>query len=136
MNKERIAIVLLMAVFFIVASIAAVKATSLSLEPTAPSGLIINGPPMNLTADDQDRDISIDPLEPLPANNGTVSLSTTGATDVDINEFPPIGVTVLIQNDSITVTKNAVSILDPYEQQALESNDDGSGSSDNGDEGE
>ena len=36
--------------------------------------------------------ISINPEEPLPAN-GTVSISTEGATDSDMNVFPPEGVT-------------------------------------------
>jgi hypothetical protein len=59
----------------------------------------------NLT---EDVDISISPGEELPAN-GTVSVSTEGATDMDINEFPPQGVTVIIQNDTIVVTNNPVT---------------------------
>lgn len=59
----------------------------------------------NLT---EDVDISISPGEELPAN-GTVSVSTEGATDMDINEFPPPGVTVIIQNDKVVVTNNPVS---------------------------
>jgi hypothetical protein len=35
-------------------------------------------------------DISIDPGEPLP-DNGTVTISTEGATDTDMNAFPPEG---------------------------------------------
>ena len=53
-------------------------------------------------------DISISPGEELPAN-GTVSVSTEGATDMDINEFPPVGVTVIIQNDKVVVTNNPVA---------------------------
>jgi hypothetical protein len=52
-------------------------------------------------------DISISPNEALPAN-GTVSVSTEGATDMDINEFPPAGVTVIIRNDIVIVTNNPV----------------------------
>ena len=44
-------------------------------------------------------DISIDPAAPLPAN-GTVTISTEGATDLDMNEFPPLGVTVVTTNDT------------------------------------
>jgi hypothetical protein len=62
-------------------------------------------PTGNLT---EDVDISISPSEVLPAN-GTVSVSTEGATDMDINEFPPAGVTVIIQNDKVVVTKNPVA---------------------------
>ena len=54
-------------------------------------------------------DISIHPGEPLPAN-GTVSISTKGATDTDMNAFPPEGVTVIISSDTVTVTNQAVDI--------------------------
>lgn len=71
--------------------------TYAQLDKEAPTG--------NLT---EDVDISISPGEELPAN-GTVSVSTEGATDMDINEFPPPGVTVIIQNDSVVVTNNPVT---------------------------
>jgi hypothetical protein len=71
--------------------------TYAQLDKEAPSG--------NLT---EDVDISISPGEELPAN-GTVSVSTEGATDMDINEFPPPGVTVIIQNDKVVVTNNPVT---------------------------
>ena len=67
------------------------------LDKEAPTG--------NLT---EDVDISISPGEELPAN-GTVSVSTEGATDMDINEFPPEGVTVIIQNYTVAVTNNPVT---------------------------
>ena len=54
-------------------------------------------------------DISINPGEPLPAN-GTVSISTEGATDTDMNAFPPEGVTVIISSDTVTVTDQPVDI--------------------------
>jgi hypothetical protein len=53
--------------------------------------------------------ISINPDESLPAN-GTVSLSTQGAIDSDMNVFPPEGVTVVISNDTVTVTNQTVDI--------------------------
>jgi hypothetical protein len=53
--------------------------------------------------------ISINPEEPLPAN-GTVSISTEGAIDTDMNVIPPEGVTVIISNDTITVTNQMVNI--------------------------
>ena len=53
--------------------------------------------------------ISINPEEPLPAN-GTVSISTEGATDTDMNGFPPEGVTVIISSDTVTVTDQPVDI--------------------------
>jgi hypothetical protein len=54
-------------------------------------------------------DISISPAEPLPAN-GTISISTAGATDTDMNAFPPEGVTVIISSDAVTVTNQPVDI--------------------------
>jgi hypothetical protein len=53
--------------------------------------------------------ISINPGEPLP-DNGTVSISTEGATDTDMNAFPPEEVTVIISRDTVTVTNQAVDI--------------------------
>jgi hypothetical protein len=71
--------------------------TRAQLDKEAPTG--------NLT---EDVDISISPGEELPAN-GTVSVSTEGATDMDLNEFPPPGITVIIQNDKVVVTNNPVT---------------------------
>ena len=71
--------------------------TYAQLDKEAPTG--------NLT---EDVDISISPGEELPAN-GSVTVSTEGATDMDINEFPPPGVTVIIQNDKVVVTNNPVT---------------------------
>jgi hypothetical protein len=51
--------------------------------------------------------IAINPEEPLPAN-GTVSISTEGATDTDMNVIPPEGVSVIISNDTVTVTNQIV----------------------------
>jgi hypothetical protein len=62
-------------------------------------------------------DISINPEEPLPAN-GTVSISTEGATDTDMNVFPPEGVTVIISSDTVTVTNQPVDIATAGEDEA------------------
>ena len=69
--------------------------------------------------------ISINPEEPLPAN-GTVSISTEGATDSDMNVFPPEGVTVIISSDTVTVTNQPVDIA----------TDEGDGDEDEVDEGD
>jgi hypothetical protein len=71
--------------------------TYAQLDKESPSG--------NLT---EDVDISISPGEPLPAN-GTVTVSTEGATDTDMDAFPPPGITVIIQNDKVVVTNNPVT---------------------------
>jgi hypothetical protein len=60
-------------------------------------------------------DISISPEEPLPAN-GTISISTAGATDTDMNAFPPEGVTVIISSDTVTVTNQPVDIATAEEE--------------------
>ncbi|MGH9974673.1 MAG: hypothetical protein ACRD8Z_02390 [Nitrososphaeraceae archaeon] len=54
-------------------------------------------------------DVSINPAAPLPAN-GTVTISTEGATDTDMNGFPPEGVNVVISSDTVTVTNQPVDI--------------------------
>ncbi len=63
--------------------------------------------------------ISINPEEPLPAN-GTVSISTEGATDSDMNVFPPEGVSVIISSDTVTVTDQAVDIATADEDETDE----------------
>jgi hypothetical protein len=60
-------------------------------------------------------DISISPGESLPAN-GTVNISTQGATDTDMNAFPPEGVTVIISSDIVTVTNQPVDIAKAEEE--------------------
>jgi hypothetical protein len=60
--------------------------------------------------------ISINPEEPLPAN-GTASISTEGVTDTDMNVIPPEGVIVIISNDTVTVTNQAVDIATAEEDE-------------------
>ena len=60
-------------------------------------------------------DISINHEEPLPAN-GTVSISTEGATDTDMNVFPPEGVSVIISSDTVTVTNQPVDVATAEEE--------------------
>ena len=64
---------------------------------------------LTLTGNVTESDISIDPAEPLPAN-GTVTISTEGVTDTDMNGFPPQGVNVIISSDTVTVTNQTVDI--------------------------
>lgn len=108
-----------------------VTQAQLSLEPPTNPNIVINAPPVNFSADIQDRDLDIDPEDALPAN-GTVSMSTVGATDMDINEFPPLGVSVIIQNDTVTVTNQSVTIGNAF---AAENDGDGDGDGD-GDDGD
>jgi hypothetical protein len=87
--------------------------------------LVMNTPTGSMT---DGANISISPAEPLPAN-GTVSISTEGAADSDMNVFPPEGVTVVIENDTVTVTNQTVDI------EAAEDEDD-TGNDDTGEEDE
>ena len=68
--------------------------------------LVMNTPTGSMT---DGANISINPEEPLPAN-GTVSISTEGVADTDMNVIPPVGVTVVIENDTVTITNQAVDI--------------------------
>jgi hypothetical protein len=68
--------------------------------------LVMNNPTGSMT---DGANISINPEETLPAN-GTVSISTEGAADTDMNVIPPEGVTVVIENDTVTITNQTVDI--------------------------
>jgi hypothetical protein len=70
--------------------------------------------------------ITINPDEPLPAN-GTASISTEGAIDSDMNVFPPEGVTVVISNDTVTVTNQAVDIGTTDEELSNDEGNEGAG---------
>ena len=98
------------------------------LVPSSPTGALTDGV-----------NISINPEEPLPAN-GTVSLSTEGVTDTDMNILPPEGVTVVIENDTITVTNQTVDIETVEEENGDETEEDEeteeNGADEGGDEGE
>jgi hypothetical protein len=72
-----------------------------------------------LTGNVTEVDISIDPGEPLPAN-GTVTISTEGSTDTDMNAFPPEGVYVIISSDTVTVTNQTVDIGTAEEEEGEE----------------
>ena len=94
--------------------------TQVSAQPlvrSSPTGSLTDG-----------ANISINPEEPLPAN-GTVSISTEGAIDTDMNVIPPEGVTVIISNDTAIVTNQEVDIA------TAEGEDDGD-VGDVGDEGD
>jgi hypothetical protein len=79
---------------------------SLSIMQVSAQPLSKDTPTGNLT---EEIDISINPEEPLPAN-GTVSISIEGATDTDMNAFPPEGVYVIISSDTVTVTNQTIDI--------------------------
>jgi hypothetical protein len=78
--------------------------------------------------------ISINPEEPLPAN-GSVSIGTEGVTDTDMNVIPPEGVTVVIENDTVTVTNQTVDI-ETAEEDEDDTGDDDTGEEDEPEDGE
>jgi hypothetical protein len=79
-------------------------------------------------------DIAISHEEPLPANS-TVSISTEGATDSDMNVFPPEGITVVIENNTVTVANHTVDIETADEDEDY-TRDDDTGEEDETEEGE
>ena len=87
--------------------------------------LVMNTPTGSMT---DGANISINPEEPLPTN-GTVSISTEGVADTDMNVIPPEGVTVVIENDTVTVTNQTVDI-------ETAEDDTGDGDTGDGDTGE
>jgi hypothetical protein len=68
-------------------------------------------PTLNGSASTESPNLSIDisPLEPLPIN-GTVTMSLEDVVDTNMNEIPPQGVTVIITNESVTVTNQEITI--------------------------
>lgn len=72
--------------------------------------LIVQGQTLNTTADDLDVDLTIHPNDPIADPSNTETISTEGATDIDINDIPDAGRTVIIQNETVTVTGQHVSI--------------------------
>ena len=96
MKKEYLALVLIAGLGLVLVSIAQVSAQQPLTKET-------------LSGNVTEADISINPAAPLPAN-GTVTISTEGATDTDMSGFPPQGVYVIISSDTVTVTNQPIDI--------------------------
>jgi hypothetical protein len=90
-------------------SIMTTNAFASTLSKEDPPLLIEEAGSQNQSTDELDIDITIDPTEPLPPN-GTQQISTEGATDIDINSFPPSNVTILIDNETVYVTNRPVTL--------------------------
>ena len=71
----------------------------LSTIQVAAQPLVMNTPTGSMT---NGANISINPEEPLPAN-GTLSIAHEGVADTDMNVIPPEGITVVIENDTVTI---------------------------------
>lgn len=70
-----------------------------------PPTVLLNG----TTTDLGEISINIDPVDEMPAN-GTVTMNFDGATDTNMNDIPPTGITVVITADGVTVTNHEVVI--------------------------
>lgn len=53
--------------------------------------------------------VKIDLEEPLPPN-GTITVDIMGIDDINIDGVPPLGMTILVQNDTVTLTDENVVI--------------------------
>jgi hypothetical protein len=102
MKKAYLGFVSVLSTGLVLFLVSSVQASSQPLVPSTPTGT-------------DGVNISINPEEPLPAN-GTVSISTEGAIDTDMNVFPPEGVTVIISSDTVTVTNQPVDIATAEEE--------------------
>ena len=91
---------------------------------------------LNGTASTESPNVSIDisPLESLPLN-GTVTMSLEDVVDTNMNEIPPQGVTVIISNESVTVTNHEVTIEESAAPEAGEDTGEDQGAGGDGGEG-
>lgn len=62
-------------------------------------------------------DVAIDPSAGYLPQNGSLSIDTTGANDIDIQSMPSRGETIVLTNTTATVTSNPVSIGPPITTQ-------------------
>ena len=82
-----------------------VQGSSVLEKETAPTG---NNTGIMLSDDTKDRDITIniDKMEESAFSaNKTQVISTEGADDIDIDGFPPKGVTIVITNETVIATQ-------------------------------
>lgn len=68
----------------------------------------VDEPPTNAT---EELDVKVDATEPLPAN-GTLVVDISEADDIDIDALPPLGVSIVVTNTTLTVTNNPVEITE------------------------
>ena len=84
-----------------------VKAQTLERDPI-PAIPIVD----NVTGESEPIQMTIDASEFLPGN-GTMTLPMAGMNDIDFKDTPPAGITVIISNDSATVTNQPVQLPGP-----------------------
>ena len=98
MTFAGLSLLLISQVWLYIASDTVLKAQIIEIEE--PAGNLTEGTVAN-----------IDLEEPLPPN-GTIILDITGIDDINVDGVPPLGITLLVQNDTITLTDENVVISD------------------------
>jgi Ca2+-binding RTX toxin-like protein len=68
----------------------------------------VDEPPTNAT---EELDVKVDATEPLPVN-GTIVVDISETHDIDIDAIPPEGVSIVVTNNTLTVTNNPVEITE------------------------
>lgn len=58
-------------------------------------------------------DVAVSPYDGYLPQNGTLTLSTVGANDIDFNAMIPEGMTAVITNTSVTLTSHPVTVQQP-----------------------
>jgi hypothetical protein len=80
---------------------------NITSDPTLKAQIVeIEEPTGNLT---EGTIVKIDLEEPLPPN-GTITVDIMGIDDINIDGVPPLGMTILVQNDTVTLTDENVVI--------------------------
>ena len=107
-NYKLVAAFIMLGIISTIASQATVlvKAQTLERDPI-PAIPIVD----NVTGEAEPIQLTIDASEPLPAN-GTMTLLMAGMNDIDFKDTPPQGITVIVTNDSATVTNQPVQLPD------------------------
>jgi hypothetical protein len=67
--------------------------------------------------------LNIDLEEPLPPN-GTVIVDIMGVDDINVDGVPPLGMTLLVQNDTVTLTDENIIISNDEASTEETGNDD------------
>ena len=108
-NYKVVAAFIMLGIISTIASqaTALVKAQTLERDPI-PAIPIVD----NVTGESEPIQMTIDASELLPGN-GTMTLPMQGMNDIDFKDTPPAGITVIVTNDSATVTNQPVQLPGP-----------------------
>ena len=107
MYHKVVAAFILVVITSIATTTAATKAQPLERDPI-PAFPVVD----NVTGESEPIQMTIDASELLPGN-GTMTLPMQGMNDIDFKDTPPAGITVIVTNDSATVTNQPVQLPGP-----------------------